>query len=151
MCGIVGLFLKDPSLEPALGQMMAGMLSTLGDRGPDSAGFAVFGFAENGTSKITVQCDDPAQFADLARTLSDDVGAPVSLVPRDTHAVLRIESGRVEQLRRALTMNFPHIRIMGSGERMEIYKEVGYPAEVADRFALSKMTGTHGVGHTRMA
>jgi glutamate synthase domain-containing protein 1 len=151
MCGIVGLFLKDPSLEPALGQMMAGMLSTLGDRGPDSAGFAVFGFAENGTSKITVQCDDPAQFADLARTLSDDVGAPVSLVPRDTHAVLRIESGRVEQLRRALTVNFPHIRIMGSGERMEIYKEVGYPAEVADRFALSKMTGTHGVGHTRMA
>jgi glutamate synthase domain-containing protein 1 len=151
MCGIVGLFLKDPSLEPALGQMMLGMLTTLGDRGPDSAGFAVFGSGEEGTSKITIQCDDPVLFDGLDRALSDNVGAPVSLIRRDTHAVLRIGLSRVEQLRHTLTTKFPQIRIMGAGERMEIYKEVGYPTEVADRFALSKMIGTHGIGHTRMA
>ena len=43
MCGIVGLFLKDPTLEPELGRLTAGMLATLSDRGPDSAGFAVYG------------------------------------------------------------------------------------------------------------
>ena len=43
MCGIVGLFLKDPKLEGELGALLAGMLGTLCDRGPDSAGFAVYG------------------------------------------------------------------------------------------------------------
>lgn len=43
MCGIVGLFLKDQRLEPELGALLAGMLGTLCDRGPDSAGFAVYG------------------------------------------------------------------------------------------------------------
>ena len=41
MCGIVGLFIKDPALEPELGRLAAGMLATMSDRGPDSAGFAV--------------------------------------------------------------------------------------------------------------
>lgn len=151
MCGIVGLFLKDASLECGLGQMMSGMLSTLGDRGPDSAGFAVFGSAEEGRAKITVQCDDPTRFTGLDQILSDDIGVPVSLVRRDTHAVLRVDLGCIEQFRNALSTKFPKIRIMGVGERIEIYKEVGYPAEVARRFALPKMIGTHGIGHTRMA
>ena len=34
---------------------------------------------------------------------------------------------------------------------MEIFKEVGRPDGVAARFALDKMSGTHGIGHTRMA
>jgi asparagine synthetase B (glutamine-hydrolysing) len=34
MCGIVGLFIKDPSLEPELGRLAASMLATLSDRGP---------------------------------------------------------------------------------------------------------------------
>ena len=38
MCGIVGLFLKDKSLEPKLGAMLSEMLVSLSDRGPDSAG-----------------------------------------------------------------------------------------------------------------
>ena len=43
MCGIVGLFLKDPSLQPRLGTMLADMLIPMSDRGPDSAGLAVYG------------------------------------------------------------------------------------------------------------
>ena len=34
---------------------------------------------------------------------------------------------------------------------MELFKEVGLPADVAARFDLSAMAGTHGIGHTRMA
>ena len=40
---------------------------------------------------------------------------------------------------------------MGAGDAIEIYKEVGYPSEVARRFDLKNMRGTHGIGHTRMA
>ena len=45
MCGIVGLFLKDPKLEPELGAMLTDMLITMTDRGPDSAGIAIYGGA----------------------------------------------------------------------------------------------------------
>jgi glutamate synthase domain-containing protein 1 len=40
---------------------------------------------------------------------------------------------------------------MGIGEAIEIYKEVGLPKDVAERFDLSSMSGTHAIGHTRMA
>ena len=40
---------------------------------------------------------------------------------------------------------------MGAGEAIEIYKEVGYPTDVSRRFDLAHMTGTHAIGHTRMA
>ena len=55
MCGIVGLFLKDRSLEPKLGSLLTGMLITMSDRGPDSAGIAIFGNEDHISGKLTVQ------------------------------------------------------------------------------------------------
>ena len=43
MCGIVGLFLKDQSLQTQLGTLLAEMLVTMSDRGPDGAGIAIYG------------------------------------------------------------------------------------------------------------
>jgi glutamate synthase domain-containing protein 1 len=48
MCGIVGLFLKDRSLEPQLGALLTDMLVTMTDRGPDSAGIAIYGGRRQG-------------------------------------------------------------------------------------------------------
>ena len=59
MCGIVGLFLKDKSLEPELGMMLSDMLVTMTDRGPDSAGIAIYGNDEKSSGKITIQSDNP--------------------------------------------------------------------------------------------
>jgi hypothetical protein len=42
MCGIVGLFAKGTHVEERLGEHVADMLEQLGDRGPDSAGVAVY-------------------------------------------------------------------------------------------------------------
>jgi glutamate synthase domain-containing protein 1 len=42
MCGIAGLTLRDPELEPQLGSLLEGMLTALAERGPDSAGVAVY-------------------------------------------------------------------------------------------------------------
>ena len=72
MCGIVGLFLKDKALEPKLGAMLADMLAKLGDRGPDSAGLAIYSGADDGIGKITVQSPQPAaDFAGLAEALGE--------------------------------------------------------------------------------
>ena len=55
MCGIVGLFIKDPALEPELGRLTARMLETMTGRGPDSTGFAVYGEGVEGRTKITLR------------------------------------------------------------------------------------------------
>ncbi len=151
MCGIVGLFIKDETLQPKLGAMLAKMLGTMCDRGPDSAGFAVYGPSEAGRAKLTIQSADTAQFSGLQAKLSGILGKPVELTAKDTHAVLRFDRDLLHQARDVLRTQFPQFRVMATGERIEIYKEVGYPTKVADRFGLADMHGTHGIGHTRMA
>ncbi len=152
MCGIVGLFLKDKELEPKLGEMLTQMLITMTDRGPDSAGIAIYGRGKRGKAKLTVQSDKPCQdLDDLAPELSRTVGTEVGIRRVDTHAVLELEAGKVNVARKAVRELRPGIRVMSDGEVIEIYKEVGLPRDVADRFELSRMEGTHGIGHTRMA
>ncbi|MBX9709674.1 MAG: glutamine amidotransferase family protein [Xanthobacteraceae bacterium] len=151
MCGIVGLYIKDKTLEPQLGKLLSGMLSTMCDRGPDSAGFAVYGPNEAGLAKITVQSPDPVQFKGLDAALSVALGTKVNATIKDKHAVLRLDGTFAGKAREVLRERYPDLRVMAAGERIEIYKEVGYPTDVAERFELSKMIGTHGIGHTRMA
>jgi amidophosphoribosyltransferase len=151
MCGIVGLFLKDSSLEPRMGELLTGMLVTMTDRGPDSAGVAIYGAGRDGEAKLTVQSDAPEDvFPTLAETLTARLGTPVRLSRNDTHAVLHLSAGQVTEARTALR-EVANLRIMSDGDRIEIYKEVGLPRDVAARFDLSAKAGTHGIGHTRMA
>lgn len=150
MCGIVGLFLKKDELRPQLGDMLTDMLITMTDRGPDSAGIAIYGEETEGMVKITVQSDKPEEaFAELDGALTSAIHSPVSMKVIDTHAVLTVadsvEAKAIEVLEEK------GLRIMGSGQTMEIYKEVGLPKDVASRFGLRDMGGSHGIGHTRMA
>ncbi|UDL96616.1 glutamine amidotransferase family protein [Lichenihabitans sp. PAMC28606] len=152
MCGIVGLFIKDKGLEPQLGHLLSGMLTTMCDRGPDSAGFAVYGQPKDGIAKITLQAETPeVAFAGLAAAIETLVGAPVGFSVKTSHAVLSVPSDKADAVRTALRRDHPAIRIMGAGDSIEIYKEIGYPTDVAKRFDLDQMVGTHGIGHTRMA
>ena len=152
MCGIVGLFLKDKSLEADLGQMLSEMLVTMTDRGPDSAGIAVYNAHQAGQVKITVQADDPqTDFDGLDKKLGAAIGASVRMDVRDTHAVLTMPQASLDSAITELRHLEPVIRIMGRGESIEIYKEVGLPETVVRRFDIAKMSGTHGIGHTRMA
>ena len=144
MCGIVGLFLKDRSLEPQLGELLAGMLEIMSDRGPDSAGFAIYGDARPDRIKLTLR---GAKLDRLAEAIGGDVTGSL----RDTHLVLSIQCDDENRVRSWLAVERPDLAITGAGERIEIYKEVGLPADVARRFNLAGMSGTHGIGHTRMA
>ena len=150
MCGIVGLFLKDKSLEPKLGAMLTDMLITMPDRGPDSAGIAVYGEDREGFAKLTVQSSDPAGFEGLGG-LTSAIDAEVTVRVIDTHAVLELPEDKIPEARAYLRENTPDIRVMSAGEVIEIYKEVGLPEDVAERFDIPTLTGSHGIGHTRMA
>lgn len=151
MCGIVGLFLKDKSLEPQLGQLLSDMLVTMTDRGPDSAGIAIYGSAADGRAKVTIQSADPAaDFSGLAVALKEN-GVDAVVTVKSTHAVLDIPTGKLDGIRAVLAAIRPNVRVMGSGDSVEIYKETGLPKDVVARFDVRSMAGSHGIGHTRMA
>jgi methylamine---glutamate N-methyltransferase subunit A len=152
MCGIVGLFLKDPALEPKLGAMLTDMLITMTDRGPDSAGIAIYSGARDGLGKITVQSAHPdVDFRALDEDLKNAIGQPVLLLVKSSHAVIEVPIDQIEAARSALAHLRPGIKVMSVGDSIEIFKEVGLPRDVARRFDLTRMQGTHGIGHTRMA
>ncbi|KAA0697347.1 glutamine amidotransferase [Neorhizobium sp. P12A] len=152
MCGIVGLFLKDKSLEPELGSLLSSMLVTMTDRGPDSAGIAIYGASSGSDTKITIQSAKPKKdFADLGADLRKALDAPISIEIKSTHAVITLPRDMLDEGRAAIAELRPEVRIMSSGDAIEIYKETGLPKDVVSRFAVNSMSGTHGIGHTRMA
>jgi glutamate synthase domain-containing protein 1 len=152
MCGIVGLFLKDKSLEPELGALLSSMLVTMTDRGPDSAGIAIYGDSNGDSAKITIQSANPkSDFAGLEAALKEMLKAPVEMETKSTHAVVTLSKDLLDKGRAAIAELRPDIRIMSSGDTIEIYKETGLPKDVVSRFAVNRMGGTHGIGHTRMA
>lgn len=152
MCGIVGLFLKDPKLEPQLGAMLTDMLITMTDRGPDSAGIAIYGGAKDGLGKLTVQSANPEKdFKDLDGDMHHAIGQPVTMKIKSSHAVLEVPMDQMEAARSALSHLRPGVKVMSAGDSIEIFKEVGLPKDVAARFDVAKMKGTHGIGHTRLA
>lgn len=150
MCGIAGIFLKNPALEPKLGAMLSEMLEVLSDRGPDSAGFAIYGSGHEGGVKVTLRGSSAAELEAGLKVLRARF-ADFTAVRRDTHAVVTIATGEEKTLRDFVATDLPKLQVVGSGQRMEIYKEVGLPASVATRFKLAGMSGTHAIGHTRMA
>jgi amidophosphoribosyltransferase len=136
MCGIVGLFCKTPELEPRLGELLSAMLVQMNDRGPDSAGVAVYRDpAPAGLTKLVLYAeDDGYDWSPLE---------PAEI--RSRHAVVLAEDE--EEVRAA----HPELRVMSAGRVIEIYKEVGLPSTFAEQFRLGDFQGTHGLGHTRMA
>jgi glutamate synthase domain-containing protein 1 len=151
MCGIVGLFLKDAKLEPELGSLLSSMLCVMSDRGPDSAGFAVYGGGRPDRVKISLRIANDFDAAAISDALKDVAGTRPSVTQRSSHALLEVPADRESEVRKTIASRFPRLAVVGSGTRMEIFKEVGLPADVSKRFDLARMSGTHGIGHTRMA
>ncbi|HXY80004.1 MAG TPA: hypothetical protein VEH55_01430 [Gaiellaceae bacterium] len=152
MCGIVGLFCKSPELEPRLGEYLSAMLVQMDDRGPDSAGVAVYRDpAPEGWSKLTLYSAEPTMRWDVLRgELAEAFGGAEQVGVRARHAVVLVEAD-ADEAEAWIRRHQPGLRVMSAGRVIEIYKEVGRPRAFAEEFALSDFQGTHGLGHTRMA
>jgi glutamate synthase domain-containing protein 1 len=152
MCGIVGLFAKSPDVEARLGVHAAAMLVQMSDRGPDSAGVALYRDpAPPGASKLTVFSPDPLQDWDrLASGLAGAFGWAGEPRVRANHAVVVVDADAAEAEAWA-RHDHPELRVMSAGRVIEIYKDVGRPELFAERFGLDDLQGTHALAHTRMA
>ena len=151
MCGIVGLFLKTATYRDELGRLTAVMLHEMRERGPDSAGFAVYDQGDSERTRITVLVtDDSINRPQTADALEAELGAEVTLREVHDHAVFETTGdGRVA--RQWLIDNVTGVDVLSYGQQIELYKSVGDPDLVATRYDLASRSGTHAIAHTRMA
>ena len=152
MCGIVGVFSKSTEIEAGLGRHLGAMLEQMCDRGPDSAGIAVYrNPAPPGSSKLTLYSADPLQdWEALGGELANAFGGSPEVSVRSSHAVFVVD-GEASEAESWVRGAHPELQVMSAGERIEIYKETGRPEEFVRRFQLEDIQGTHALGHTRMA
>jgi amidophosphoribosyltransferase len=153
MCGIVGLLVKKPELKAQLGALMLPMLIGMGERGPDSAGLAVFGDALPAAAGRRYSLHAPEwnfDWAACVAALNRTLAHPVEFTAKGNHAIL-ISTDDPQKVAAAVAEHFPALHLLSVGRSIDVYKDVGHPAAVAERYAFKGLTGTHLVGHTRMA
>lgn len=151
MCGIVGLHLKDDALHERLGSLLSPMLAAMTSRGPDSAGIALYeGDLAPGSVRYSVRSPDgdALDWWQVAKDLATNVGGQVDVIDRGQGVVL-VSSADPTAVLDALAV--AEVRVVGTGWAMEIFKDVGAPAEISERFGVRGRHGYQGLGHTRMA
>jgi methylamine---glutamate N-methyltransferase subunit A len=153
MCGIVGLHLREPSLYPRLGELLTGMLSQVCERGPDSAGMAVYGdprWSPPGSATVSLLPGGrPAE--ELRATVAGELlGVEVAVVDAG-QTVLVSAPTDVDALLTAVRSALPGIVVIGFGEDLAVLKGVGHPQALAAEVGLTAAQGWQGVAHTRMA
>jgi glutamate synthase domain-containing protein 1 len=151
MCGIVGIYLKNQDLNPELGGLLAAMLVEMSDRGPDSAGIALYRDpVADSSCKLTLHAEGDFDWESLRKELAAHLRADVRLDILASHAVV-IASADVASVENWLIRERPELRVMSAGSAIEIYKEKGLPREFVKQFRLQELNGSHALGHTRMA
>jgi methylamine---glutamate N-methyltransferase subunit A len=152
VCGIVGIRLRNPDLQPILGELVVPMLDVLASRGPDSTGVAIYASdVPAGAMKYSL-CASEAGYDWLGYAAAVEAadGGPVELRPRGRDAVIvtRLQPAKARQV---LADIDPSVRLFGYGSAIEVYKDVGPAAEVCERYGVPGMAGYQAIGHTRMA
>jgi amidophosphoribosyltransferase len=156
MCGIVGLLVKTPALRERLGELMVPMLIGMTERGPDSAGLAVFGAQlEHEQRKLNLYSGftadgDRFEWDRLVSALNGTLDTEARVVSQGNHAILTLR-GNIDAVKTWLKERYPRVFLLSTGRSIDLYKDIGSPAEVAQRYDFSNLKGSHLVGHTRMA
>jgi glutamate synthase domain-containing protein 1 len=151
MCGIVGLYAKSPAAGSQLGRNLGEMLVQMADRGPDSAGVAVYRDpVGDGQAKLTLHAIAPVVWDAVAEDLGRFIAVDRLDVIAGEHALLVVDA-TPEDAAAQVARQFPTLEIASAGTSIEIYKEAAAPADFVARFGLDSITGTHAIGHTRMA
>ena len=152
MCGIIGLMAKKEELRQSLGELVLPMFDCMAERGPDSAGLAVFAAAvEPPLRRFSLFSERHGyDWSGLAGSLETDLDCRADVVTRDNHAEV-VAPLEADRLRQWLKQRGNGVRVLSVGHSIEVFKDVGRPDEVARRYEFSALRGTHCVGHTRMA
>ncbi len=151
MCGIVGLFAKNTSVENKLGDYLSSMLIEMCERGPDSSGIAIYQPpVRNNINKTTIINKNGIDKNNLQELLKRKFGEYSKVQERGTHLILSVPASLIE-LDEWISNEMQDVSITSSGEYIEIFKSKGPPQNIVKNFNLRDLKGTHALGHTRMA
>src|SRR3712207_6823529 len=153
MCGIVGLLMKDPDQHALLGELGTQMLEGMATRGRDSAGLAAYTgeVEEEDARKLSLY--DPEGGLDwrrLAGYMQDHLAVEVTFEENGNHAVV-VPHGSADAAWRWIVEEHPEVSVLSVGRSIEVYKDIGHPADIAERYGFRNLVGSHIVAHTRMA
>jgi len=148
MCGIVGIYLKNEKLNNSLGSLLAEMLINMGSRGPDSAGFAIYNDEKGEKLKYSI-CINNLDYENFKKELSEYLD-DADIRKNSDHVILKTKK-KANDVLKILKDHFKNTSLVGYGKSIEIFKQVGSPNDVVKKFNLNNYSGTHAIGHTRMA
>jgi len=157
MCGLIGLHLKNPALQPRLGELLTQMLEAMTTRGPDSAGIAVYAdhppalAGQEQDLRYSLRSDELIDWDLLAKRIAAETGRDVRVEPLAADsAVFGSDVGEASFLA-AVRRIAPQVSVPGYGRSMVVVKDVGAPAAICARYGIPAWGGYQGIGHTRMA
>jgi amidophosphoribosyltransferase len=151
MCGIVGLLLKKPSWDARLGELLVPMMIGMTERGPDSAGLAVYASTPIAALKFSLfQLHGEPDWGAFLRGLMQALPGEHGLHESGAHAVLTTRAP-VAAVKHYIAASAPGVVLLSQGHRIELYKDIGTPQAISDRYGFGAFSGSHAVGHTRMA
>ena len=164
MCGIAGLIHRGKTGD--IGREMTAMLQSLKHRGPDSTGYALYA-QPNGQELVlrfkVAEQDEMAKGFDIHKQVKErraevdrrlvELGAKVIEQDAPTEYALRyrIEFGGDRRKLADYIEDVDGAEILSLGLGLELIKDLGDAARVASQYKLPGFTGTHAIGHTRMA
>ena len=164
MCGIVGLHLKNPGLQPRLGELLSQMLEAMTTRGPDSAGIAFYADRDPAPAaqgqepelRYSLRSDEAIDWDLLAERIAAETGQGIRVEPLGSDSAVFVsppaeastaETSFLSAVRRVA----PQVTVPGFGRSMVVVKDVGAPAAICARYGIPGWSGYQGIGHTRMA
>ncbi len=164
MCGIAGIIHKGKSSN--VGGEMTAMLQALKHRGPDSTGYAVYGDTSEGEYIMRLkiaEAEDMARGRGIHAVLDERIAKVDEILAEHGATVKSKDRVRPYALRYLVSHDgdtgemaahieeIDDVEILSMGNGLELIKDLGDAAEVAEAYGLGDFEGTHGIGHTRMA
>lgn len=162
MCGIVGLLIRDPELEPQVGSFLAQMLASLGERGPDSSGAAIYSSGDPLSDlagsraylnrvRISLASEAPFDWESLRKPFAHVGSGDIGMRTFPTGAWLFAPSAELTAVMEYLSTKAEYFSVVGVGEELSVIKGIGRPESVNERFMVDSWSGDMAIGHTRMA
>jgi methylamine---glutamate N-methyltransferase subunit A len=155
VCGVIGLLLRDPSLEPRLGELLVPMIEALDERGPDSSGIAVYGdpAVVEGPPllRVSLGADEEVDWLAVGCSLLDVAASGAELHRFGAGLILDLSEASLAAVQQQLAVGWPQVRVLGTGWNLRVLKDTGRPTDTCARYGIGSWEGYLAVAHTRMA
>ena len=155
MCGIIGFLDKAGEGTAPVGNTVLTMLDALACRGPDSAGVALYTGLGYGHTVLRVKLGENDDYAGRRERITERVQTRGEILKASTNEeYLRLEldfAGDPQELSALIESEADNVEVVSMGNALEIVKQVGSPENLEQSHGVSRITGTHGIGHTRLS